>query len=362
MKKLKNYCSVFASIIIMSTNVHAQDLLELELPTPEPASAASTTTESAPATASPEPVASTPTQTQATPAQTQATPSTTQGATSVVNIFPIQAPQSAPVVAQQPVAVVPAPAPAPVPAPVVVVEEPAPAPEAAPEPSREPVSVGLRGMIGISRFSERSREAGHDVEYQTSIDILQPSADEVFLPYIEGGIVIDIPIQHYFAVSTGVFYSQKSNYRRCFIDTSNFKSDNAIVTRIGYIKIPGQLTLRNWTTANTRFDISAGPYVEFGIHGKVKERYVSDEDYVLVDIEKKVDVFDESIVDNIKMARVAPYKRFDFGFCFTTTFEFKRYCIGANFDMGLTDITKPEHKEGNTRTRAIGIFFGYMLR
>ncbi len=339
MKKFKNYCSVFASIITFSTSVYAQDL-EMPMPDPEPVT---------PAVQPTQPVQQTRTESYSTPS----------GASSVVNIFPIQAPQSAPV-AQQPVAVpVPVPPP-PAPCPVVV-EEPAAAP--APEPCREPVTVGFRGMLGISRFSERTREAGHNVEYQASINILQPSANEIFLPYLEGGLVIDIPIHHYFAVSTGVFYSQKSNYRKCFIDSTNFKSDNAIIARIGYIKIPGQLTLRNWTTETTRFDISAGPYVGFGIHGKVKEKFVSDVNArILQETEYKIDVFDESVYDELSQSRVAPYKRFDFGFSFTTTFEFKRYCIGANFDMGMTDITKPIHNEGNTRTRAIGVFFGYMFR
>lgn len=331
MKNFKNYCSVFASIIAFSNSVYAQDPIQIE---------------SAPAS------------------QTESV-STTPGATSVVNIFPIQAPQASAPVAQQPVAVpvMPSPIPVPVPEPMPApIEEPAPV-----TPPCERVTVGFRGMLGISRFSVRSRESGHNIDYViknsgNQIDMLQPSAGEIFLPYLEGGIVIDIPLHHYFAVSTGVLYSQKANHRKCFIDSVNVKSENSIVTRIGYIKIPGQITLRNWFTDDKRFDISAGPYMAFGIHGKVKERYTSDEDYILLDIEKKIDVFDESIIDNMSMARVAPYKRFDFGFCFTTTYEFKRYCIGANFDMGLTDITKPDHKEGNTRTRSIGLFFGYMLR
>ncbi len=320
MKKFKNYCSVFASIIVLSNSVYAQD--------------------SAPVT---------------TPAESVTTPS---GASSVVNIFPIQAPQTTAPVAQQPVAV-PVPVPPPAPIPVPIVEEPMPP---AP-PCREPVAVGFRGTLGISRFSERTRESGHSVAYHTDINILQSSANEVFLPYLEGGIVIDIPIHHYFAISTGVLYSQKANHRKCFIDTTNFKSENAIITRIGYIKIPGQLTLRNWFSDDKRFDISAGPYMAFGIHGIVKERYISDvDDMIIHKTETKIDVFDESVYDNNTMSRIAPYKRFDFGFTFSTTYEFKRYMIGASFDMGLTDITKPEHKIGNTRTRSIGVFFGYMFR
>ena len=141
--------------------------------------------------------------------------------------------------------------------------------------------------------------------------------------------------------------------------------ENAVLTarEFGYIKIPGQLTLRNHLTEDKRFDISAGPYMAFGIHGTVKEKYISDvDDMIIHETTHKIDAFDESVYDKINQARVAPYKRFDFGFCFTTTFEFRRYCIGANFDMGLTDITKPEHNVGNTRTRSIGVFFGYMFR
>ncbi len=334
MKKFKNYCSVFASIIALSNSVYAQDL-ELTEPVPAPVNTAASTPASTPVT-------------------------TPVGTSSVVNIFPIQAPQNTTPIAQQPMMM---PVPVPPPAPVPVAPDPAPVVVEEPAPCHEHVAVGFRGMVGISRFSERSMESGHNVENQASINILQPSSNEVFLPYLEGGVVIDIPFHHYFAVSTGVFYSQKSNYRKCFIDSSNFKSDNAIITRIGYIKIPGQLTLRNWTTANTRFDISAGPYVAFGIHGKVKEKYVTDVNArILQETEYKIDVFDESVYDKIEQARVAPYKRFDFGFSFTTTFEFRRYCIGANFDMGLTDITKPQHNEGNTRTRSIALFFGYMFR
>lgn len=319
MKNFKNYCSVFASIIMLSSNVYAQDTATAEVATPAPAS-------------------------------------TPVGTSSVVNIFPIQGSQAP--VAQQPV-YVPVPTPAPEPAPVIVEEVAAPEP---PHHHRH-VTVGFRGMLGISRFSERTREDGHNVDYHTHIDILQKSANEIFLPYLEGGIVIDVPIHHYFAISTGVFYSQKANHRKCFIDTTNFKSEDAIVTRLGYIKIPGQLTLRNHLTEDKRFDISAGPYMAFGIHGTVKEKYISDvDDMIIHETTHKIDVFDESVYDKINQARVAPYKRFDFGFCFTTTFEFRRYCIGANFDMGLTDITKPEHNVGNTRTRSIGVFFGYMFR
>ncbi len=347
MKIFKNYCSVFATIIALSNSVYAQDSL-IEEPMPSetvdmPASApASTPVSAAPVTASP--VSSTP-----------------AGASSVVNIFPIQAPAASAPVAQQPVAYpVPVPPPAPIPVPVEPAPEPAPE---CPIQCHEPVAVGFRGMLGISRFSERTREAGHDVKYHTHIDILQPSANEVFLPYLEGGLVIDIPIHSFFAISTGVFYSQKANHRKCFIDSTHFKSENAVISRIGYIKIPGQFTLRNRISDNRRFDISAGPYMGFGIHGVVKDRYISDvDDMILHETVNKIDIFDESVYDNYSKSRVAPYKRFDFGFSFTTTYEFKRYCIGANFDMGLTDITKPEHFEGNTRTRSIGLFFGYMFR
>jgi len=340
MKNFKNYCSVFASIIAFSNSVFAQDL-ELEEPAPAPASESVAAPAAAPAT----------------------TPVTTPvGTSSVVNIFPIQGSQAP--VAQQPVYVpvptpAPAPAPEPAPAPVIIEEVAAPEP---PHPHRH-VTVGFRGMLGVSRFSERTKEDGHNVDYHTHIDILQNSANEIFLPYLEGGLVIDIPIYHYLAVSTGIFYSQKANHRQCFIDSTNFKSEDAVITRIGYLKIPGQFVLRNRLREDHRFDIAAGPYMAFGLHGKVKERYVSDvDDMILQQTENKIDVFDESIFDNINQARVAPYKRFDFGFCFTTTYEFHRYCIGANFDMGLTDITKPEHNIGNTRTRSIGVFFGYMFR
>ena len=71
MKKFRNYCSVFASIIVLSNNVYAQDSVPASTPAPAP-------TESV---------------------------TTPSGASSVVNIFPIQAPQTTAPVAQQPMAV-----------------------------------------------------------------------------------------------------------------------------------------------------------------------------------------------------------------------------------------------------------------
>jgi len=138
------------------------------------------------------------------------------------------------------------------------------------------------------------------------------------------GFFAKLPVSNYFAVQPELYFTTKG---------AEIKYDNAFATgtasfHLNYIELPlmfvGNLT--------KNFNVHAGPYVAFLIHGKVKN-------------ESNVDLFD--FEDNID---TKDYNTLDAGLAIGAGIDMKAVSIGLRYIHGLTNVGKERSFLGTTYT------------
>ncbi len=156
------------------------------------------------------------------------------------------------------------------------------------------------------------------------------------------GVVGEVPIAEDFYIQPGVLYSTKG----AKLDVSNDK------VNIGYIEIPINLLYKP-VLGEGRLLMGFGPYVAFGINGKIKGDGVDEK--IKFDSETSITEF-------------APLtlKRFDAGANLLFGYEFtQRLSAQLNAQLGLVniypDITGLPTDLGTLKNTGFGISLGYRL-
>ncbi len=123
------------------------------------------------------------------------------------------------------------------------------------------------------------------------------------------------------------------------ISTKGYKygeGDHAIKARPTYLEIPIMLSGAFPINDDIRVRANVGPYLAFGLLGKIKD-----------DNNDAMDYFgDEGM------------KRFDFGLGFGAGVEWKQYYVGINYDLGLIN-TSNHTDDSKITNRAFMISLGY---
>ncbi len=101
-----------------------------------------------------------------------------------------------------------------------------------------------------------------------------------------------------------------------------------------YVQIPVLAAYRMNLNDNWNLALKAGPYIAYGIFGNVSVSGYGESE--------SIDVFDVA-------------ERLDIGLDFGVDFEYHRYVIGAEYEFGLTSISK----EGDVKTSAFYVTVGY---
>ncbi len=152
-------------------------------------------------------------------------------------------------------------------------------------------------------------------------------------PGLRAGVTIDAPLNRYFSIQPGVFYSQRG--------TDDLAGSLNI--RVDYVEIPVNL-LAKASMGRARLFIGGGPYLAIGVGGKISSGNFSQ------DVK-----FGDGSGSN--------FKRLDAGLGFNGGIQAANGVILRGFaNIGLANIAPSGNSNNGIRNWGYGFSIGYMLR
>jgi len=194
------------------------------------------------------------------------------------------------------------------------------------------ISFGIRAGLNVSKLS------GFKWEDRDS-----PFYDEWSSKNRIGGhfgVVANVPIAQNFYVQPGLYFTAKGSKLECEFHGSYWKDEEKYEATPYYLEIPVLASYRIPLSDDIKIHINAGPYIAYGLGGKLKELDSDDND----------DIFGSDGIAN----------RFDFGLNVGAGVSFKKIYAGLGYEFGLLNLGKEiENYEYSMKTRNFFIQVGY---
>lgn len=163
------------------------------------------------------------------------------------------------------------------------------------------------------------------------------------------GVTVDYSITENIFLSSGLEYTSKGtkvNYMD--IDLENGASEVIGVGKFSanYLQLPLHVGYRLPVTDAFKLNFHAGPYIAYGVGGKLKISNIILSEYD--DIEKEHDTFSDLTL-----------KKFDFGLGLGVGAEFGKINVGLGYDLGLLNISQIDIDGYPIRTQNAYLTVGY---
>lgn len=148
---------------------------------------------------------------------------------------------------------------------------------------------------------------------------------------IRAGVTVDIPLADEFYIGTGLLYSGKGG---------KSKSSDAKTT-LSYLELPIHFMFKP-EVGSGRLVLSAGPYLAYGLGGKIKDTGFGD-----------FNVYDDE-------ALLLKQKRFDAGVGINVGYEMPMgLYFGLNTDLGLVNTADNTNNDRKFKNTSFGVSVGY---
>jgi hypothetical protein len=147
------------------------------------------------------------------------------------------------------------------------------------------------------------------------------------------GVISEIPLKGNFVLQPALLYSSKGT-------KYSFMGEETSISP-GFLEIPVNATYK-FDLGNMKFFLNAGPYIAYGISGKIKSGGSSQSIKFGSD-------------DNADM------KAFDFGVSFGAGLEITNFLISLNYELGLTNLIPGTTDGSEAKSRVFGISVGYFF-
>jgi len=189
--------------------------------------------------------------------------------------------------------------------------------------------IAFLGMISIvsAQTASLSIKAGLNMSNYYGDDL----TDRNMKPGFHAGLGADLGLTPNMFVQTGLFFSTKGAK---FSDTGEGDWIDANITA-NYLQIPVHFAYKIDVTPGTKVVLHAGPYLAYGVSGKMK----------LGSLE--VNTFDKDL----------GFKPFDAGLGLGVGAEFGVILVDLGWDMGLTNISRAS--SGNIKNQNAYLSLGY---
>ncbi|MBD5322509.1 MAG: PorT family protein [Bacteroides sp.] len=198
------------------------------------------------------------------------------------------------------------------------------------EQSEQKIVIGPRVGLNVSNYSATNMEFEGD-KSKIGFNV---------------GVAVEFPIVRSFYINTGLFYTTKGiKFEDSGYDWKETETYNA-----GYIELPVYASYRLNFAEASQLQINFGPYLAYGVNGKVTWKQNDDGD-----VEKySYDLFgtDEN---------QAGFKRFDCGLGVGIGYTFNRIYLGMTYQFGLVNVLDSEEygKLAKMKNRNFNISIGY---
>ena len=148
---------------------------------------------------------------------------------------------------------------------------------------------------------------------------------------IRAGVTVDIPLADEFYIGTGLLYSGKGG---------KAKNSDAKTT-LSYLELPIHFMFKP-EVGSGRLVLSAGPYLAYGLGGKIKDTGFGD-----------FNVYDDESL-------LAKQKRFDAGVGINVGYEMPMgLYFGLNTDLGLVNTADNTNNDRKFKNTSFGVSVGY---
>ncbi|KAA2239439.1 PorT family protein [Chitinophaga agrisoli] len=205
------------------------------------------------------------------------------------------------------------------------------------------VSFGIKAGFSAASMSSKTQISG-----QAAV-----KAESNIIPAFHAGVIADIGLADNFYLQPGLFYSAKgtNSPQQAFNPNTGLPLTITAKIRLGYLELPVNFLYKQPLGPGKLF-FGFGPYLGYGITGKVKA------DNPLGAGEVEVDVkFKSTPEDSSSAAYVKP---FDAGANFMAGYELKMGLLfSINYSLGLTN-TSPYPNE-TQKNHYLGVSVGYLF-
>ena len=236
----------------------------------------------------------------------------------------------------------------------------------------KPLTIGVRGGLNIASISGVNDLIPEYLDY-----------DEGTHKYLgkssltgNAGIIIDYGFIKSLHVQTGLFYVLRAGKMIDNIEYRKRSYENEFSAKIGYLKVPVLISYRLPLSNALEFQVNAGPYFAYALHGKFAQKYVDGfgEDAMYDGFNLFNDYWEAPWVKEDPEWGEAENKsavnRFDLGLEFGAGVTFNNhYYLGISYDLGLSKLNNDladeiindnqASKKHDFKNRAFCINIGY---
>ena len=239
----------------------------------------------------------------------------------------------------------------------------------------KPLTIGVRGGLNIASISGINdlKPEYLDYDYGTEKFLGKSSLSG------NAGIIIDYGFIKSLHVQTGLFYVLRAGKMIDNLEYRNRSYENEFSAKIGYLKVPVLISYRLPLSNALEFQVNAGPYFAFALHGKFAQKYDAgfNEEALYDGFNLFNDYWEhpwakeypDEYPDGIAKSKSA-VNRFDLGLEFGAGVTFNNhYYLGISYDLGLSKLNNDiadeiindnqDSKKHDFKNRAFCINIGY---
>ncbi|HEY1166470.1 MAG TPA: porin family protein [Chitinophaga sp.] len=206
------------------------------------------------------------------------------------------------------------------------------------------VTFGVKaGFSGANTNSKSVPPGGTEVK-----------ADTKFRPSFHAGVIVDFELSDYCSFQPGLFYSSKGSRIKTFGTDPNTGAQIPVTvsSHLNYLEMPLNLMYKA-KVGKGKFFGGFGPYVAYGIGGKIKGKNEASGLTVEMDVKFKN--------QTTAATNVAYVKPLDLGINIPVGYELDMGLLfSANFSLGLTN-TSPYQSE-TEKNYYLGLSVGYLFK
>lgn len=207
---------------------------------------------------------------------------------------------------------------------------------------------GIRGGLNISNVADKYTGNVENGESKSDYETDFKSRIGFHL-----GVIVDLGLSESFYIQPGLFFTTRGmKYKDSSEDEKYEEKYN-----LNYLQLPILASYRIALSDNVKWHINAGPYLAYGLGGKVKWEDSYDGETEKGDYKAFGTSDEDADEDDYK----AGLKRFDAGLSFGTGISINKVYFGLTYDLGLTNIADKKEwgDDYKLKNRNFAISVGY---
>lgn len=205
---------------------------------------------------------------------------------------------------------------------------------------------GIRGGLNLSNLA--GKYTGNVGEGESKSDYEPDFKSRVGFHL---GVIVDLGLSEKFSIQPGLYYTT----RGAKLEQSDDEEKYTEKYNLSYLQLPILASYKINLSDDIKWHINAGPYVAYGLGGKVKWESSYDGE------SEKGDYKAFGVADEDSDEDKGGLKRFDAGLSFGTGISFNKVYFGLTYDLGLANIAdkKAWGDDFKLKNRNFAISVGY---